>query len=126
MPVQVVLMDESSQIKEVDTLNAWARHMDRLRKLAVFGDQNQLPATIPSYDESGFGPTAQVPHVWPSIHYVAGAVPHAPTHFRDGKQAVLQRKIGRQCLHCGSGRCQVVLSMDSINRIRGFSTIYLL
>lgn len=60
MPIRVVLIDEASQIKKVDTLNAWGRHTGRLIKLAIFGDQNQLPATIPSFPVSEFDPAAKM------------------------------------------------------------------
>lgn len=58
--IQVVLIDESSQIKEVDTLNAWARHLPKLGKLGVIRDQKQLGATIPSSEMSEFAAIAQM------------------------------------------------------------------
>lgn len=58
--IHVVLIDESSQIKEVDTLNAWARHLPKLGKLGVIGDPKQLGATIPSSEMSEFAAIAQM------------------------------------------------------------------
>jgi len=57
--IRVVFIDEASQIKEAETLNAWCRHLSNLQKLALFGDHQQLRATVKSYFVSEFGPTAQ-------------------------------------------------------------------
>lgn len=58
-PITVVFIDEASQIKEAETLNAWCRHLSRLQKLALFGDHQQLRATVKSFHVSEFGLTAQ-------------------------------------------------------------------
>lgn len=57
--ITVVFIDEASQIKETETLNAWCRHLGRLQKLALFRDHQQLRATVKSFNVSEFGPTAQ-------------------------------------------------------------------
>lgn len=48
VPVQVVMMDETSQIKEVEALNAIVRHAayGRLQKYVILGDHQQLPPTV--------------------------------------------------------------------------------
>ena len=48
VPVQVVMMDETSQIKEVEALNAIVRHAayGRLEKFVILGDHQQLPPTV--------------------------------------------------------------------------------
>lgn len=55
----MVFIEKASQIKEAETLNAWCRHLSILQKLALFGDHQQLRATVKSYFVSEFGPTAQ-------------------------------------------------------------------
>jgi len=57
--IRVVFIDEASQIKEAETLNAWCRHLSILQKLALFGDHQQLRATVKPYFVSEFGPAAQ-------------------------------------------------------------------
>ena len=48
VPVRTVLIDDAAQIKEVDSLNAFVRHLayGKLQKLSLFGDHFQLPPTV--------------------------------------------------------------------------------
>lgn len=59
-PAALVVIDESSQLKEIESLNAIVRHMsrDRLGKVVILDDQQQLPPTIPSMMYSEFGHSA--------------------------------------------------------------------
>ena len=56
VPVSIVVVDEASQIKEIEVLNATVRHManSRLRKIAQFGDQAQLGPHCQSHKQSEF------------------------------------------------------------------------
>ena len=58
-----VIVDEASQIKEVDTLNAFVRHMafNHLHKLILFGDHQQLKPTVPSAKVSEFAHSTEMP-----------------------------------------------------------------
>ena len=60
IPVQCVLLDEASQIKEAEALNAIVRHLPTLRKVVLLGDHKQLPPTIISAHISEFGDSAKL------------------------------------------------------------------
>lgn len=52
-PIAVVFIDDASQVKEAETLNAWCRHLTKLQRLVILGNHQQLEATVKSKDVSG-------------------------------------------------------------------------
>ena len=52
-PAQHIILDEASQMKEYETVNASAR-FHTAQKISFFGDQQQLPPTHPEVGESEF------------------------------------------------------------------------
>ncbi len=59
----IVMQDESSQVKEVETLNPAVRHVRHgmLKKLILLGDTHQLPPCVRAFLVSEFGLSALMP-----------------------------------------------------------------
>ena len=57
VPVSIVVVDEVSQIKEIEVLNATVRHLTNrlLKKIAYFNDQAQLGPYFQRHEHSEFG-----------------------------------------------------------------------